>query len=121
MILTSEGGGGGQQLGGPCFFVVQGGGSDMAGGGVVVPDSFSLETLVASQPGTTIFQNPGGRGGGGAGRIRPRDQALVPGAQKMLKTKAMYAHWLLNPWNHLACCLGHHWTPAKDTNLSGHV
>ena len=28
---------------------------------------FSLETLVGGRPGTTIFQNPGGRGRGGGG------------------------------------------------------
>ena len=38
---------------------------------------FSLETLVGGRPGTTIFQNPGG---GGGGRIQGLGPAAPPGA-----------------------------------------
>ena len=38
---------------------------------------FSLETLVGGRPGTTIFQNPGG-GGGGLGGVAYKDRARPP-------------------------------------------
>ena len=37
---------------------------------------FSLGTLVAGRPGTTIFQNPGG--GGGLGGVAYKDRARPP-------------------------------------------
>ena len=39
---------------------------------------FSLETLVGGRPGTTIFQNPGGGGGGWGGRIQGLGPAAPP-------------------------------------------
>ena len=42
---------------------------------------FSLETLVGGRPGTTIFQNPWGGGGGlGGGRIQGPGPAAPPRA-----------------------------------------
>ena len=38
---------------------------------------FSLETLVGGRPSTTIFQNPGG-GGGGLGGVAYKDRARPP-------------------------------------------
>ena len=54
---------------------------------------FSLGTLVEGRPGTTIFQNPGGGGGGlGGGRIQGPGPAAPPGPRLMMECMLLPKH-----------------------------
>ena len=54
---------------------------------------FSLETLVGGRPGTTIFQNPEGGGGGGwGGCIQGPGPAAPPGGQRGAENAFFITH-----------------------------
>ena len=72
---------------------------------------FSLGTVVEGRPGTTIFQNPGG-GGGGLGRVAYKDPARLPprGIAFLTSEKALHC-------SHAVGCFG--MGQGDNTNETG--